>query len=102
MALGTVTTASTVDFQRAHRRHTAVAPVAVIVPATILLPQHRRRCRERCDVWEGLVRPSRPQCKKMGMRSAISRAQCGVRTSSLWCIGVYNNMLLLDLLLYVV
>ena len=69
-----------------------VTPVAAIAPATILAAT--ADIAERCDVCGRASRPSRPQCKKKGHVTAISRAHCGVRTSSLvrWS---YNNIVTL-------
>ena len=79
------------SISKAHRRHSR-PPVAAIAPATILAAT--AGAAERCDVWEGLSALSPPVKKKNGLVTAISRAQCGVRTSSLvhWS---YNNIVTL-------
>ena len=51
--LGTVTTASAVDFQGPPAAAAAVTPVAVMAPATILAAT--AGAAERCDVREGLM-----------------------------------------------
>jgi hypothetical protein len=51
--LGTVTTASAVDFQGPPAAAAAVTPVAAIAPATILAAT--AGAAERCDVREGLM-----------------------------------------------
>ena len=83
---------------RLHRRllrptaATAVTRVAIIAPATILAATSG--AAERCDVWEGLSALSSPHSVKNGHVTAISRAQCGVRTSSLVHLS-YNNIVTL-------
>ena len=89
--LGTVTTASTVDFQGPPPPQPSPpsppSPLPPSWPQPPALPSVATCGRA--------FRPSRPQCKKkMGLVTAISRAQCGVRTSSLvhWS---YNNIVTL-------
>ena len=77
--LGTVTTASTVDFQGPPLpQPSPPSPPSPLPPSW---PQNRRRCRALRRV-RGPFGPPAPSVKKNGLVTAISQAHCGVRRSS--------------------